>query len=377
MNINNTLSKFFRDTPIVFCRDGKTNERLKADIITFLKVKESNFDSKFQQAIKQSRQLIKCHGKEPLYHHIDELYEVEEANRVLTEKRDKRDHVIHALNTFLLGIYINNKYLGNGVDMFQWKVAALFHDIAYPLEIAQEIIARYFKIISEIKEKLDVETYTATLNLIPKDIDKLTHNKSAFDLIQRRVYEWGLDVNVKKRYDDMIKEDFEKPQKTSENTTKVYKEETITRSKSKSSKDNKLCHGILSSLTVLYLIDLMYQKNNPLRDNRSHNGWKQKNFEKDIVSACSAIFLHNLGDDAFGNIDKTKAQLAYLLKLSDGLQEWDRPKKKMSEGDSPENYDIQGEQNKLIFKVSNQGIKDQIESNIKCLKDNSISIKII
>ena len=34
-----------------------------------------------------------------------------------------------------------------------------------------------------------------------------------------------------------IIEDFEKPPKTSENTTKVYKEETITRSKSKSSID--------------------------------------------------------------------------------------------------------------------------------------------
>ena len=346
MNINNTLSNFFSETPIVFCRDDKTNERLKADIITFLKVKESNFDSKFQQAIKQSRQLIKCHGKEPLYHHIDELYEVEEANRVLTEKRDKRDHVIHALNTFLLGIYINNKYLGKGVDMFQWKVAALFHDIAYPLEIAQEIIERYFKIISEIKEKLDVETYNATLNIIPKNLDKLTHNISAFDLIQQRVYEWGLDVNVKKRYDDMIK-------------------------------DNKLCHGILSSLTVLYLIDLMYQKNNPLRDNKPHKGLEQKNFEKDIVSACSAIFLHNLRDDAFENIDKTKASLAYLLKLSDELQNWDRPTKEMPEGDSPKNYDIQVQQDKLIFNVSNQDRKGEIELGIKCLKDDDIRIQII
>ena len=33
------------------------------------------------------------------------------------------------------------------------------------------------------------------------------------------------------------KEDFEKPQKTSANTTKVYKEESVTWSKSKSSKD--------------------------------------------------------------------------------------------------------------------------------------------
>jgi len=343
ININITLSKFFGETQIDFCRDGKTNEKLKADIITFLKVKESNSDSKFQQAKELTKELIKCHGKEQLYQHIVELYKVEEATRILT---GKRDHVIHALNTFLLGVYINENYLINSVDSFQWKLTALLHDIAYPLVISQKIIERYFEKISTIKEELHVETYNATLNIIPKNLDKLTNNKSAFDLVQRRVYGWGLDVNVKKRYDDMIK-------------------------------DNKLCHGILSSLTVLYLIDLMYQKNNPLRDNRSHNGWKQKNFEKDIVSACSAIFLHNLGDDAFGNIDKTKAQLAYLLKLSDELQNWDRPTEKMPGGDSPKNYDIQVQKNKLIFKVSNQHRKGEIERGIKCLKDNNIIIQII
>lgn len=57
MNINNTLSEFFGEIPIDFCRDDKTNERLKADIITFLKVKEPNFGSKFQQAIKRTKEL--------------------------------------------------------------------------------------------------------------------------------------------------------------------------------------------------------------------------------------------------------------------------------------------------------------------------------
>jgi hypothetical protein len=342
MNINKTLSEFFDEAPIDFCRDDKANKEIKRKIIAFLD--ESKIKSKYQPAMELTKQLIKCHGKKQLYQHIVELYEVEEATMGLT---GKRDHVIHALNTFLLGVYINNLYLPpNSVDIFQWKLTALFHDIAYPLEIAQKIIERYFEKISEIKEELHVETYNATLNIIPQNLDKLTHNKSAFDLIQQRVYEWGLDVNVKKRYDDMIN-------------------------------DNKLCHGILSSLTVLYLIDLMYQKNNPLRDNRSHNGWKQKNFEKDIVSACSAIFLHNLGDDAFGNIDKTKAQLAYLLKLSDELQNWDRPTEKMPGGDSPKNYDIQVQKNKLIFKVSNQHRKGEIERGIKCLKDNNIIIQII
>jgi len=340
MNINNTLSEFFDEAPIDFCRDDKANKEIKRKIIAFLD--ESKIKSKYQPAMELTKQLIKCHGKKQLYQHIVELYEVEEATMGLT---GKRDHVIHALNTFLLGVYINNLYLPpNSVDIFQWKLTALFHDIAYPLEIAQKIIERYFEKISEIKEELHVETYNATLNIIPQNLDKLTHNKSAFDLIQQRVYEWGLDVNVKKRYDDMIN-------------------------------DNKLCHGILSSLTVLYLIDLMYQKNNPLRDNKSHNGWEQKKFEKDIVSACSAIFIHNLGDDAFKNIDKTKASLAYLLKLCDELQNWNRPKKKMPKGDSPENYDVDICNDKLYFKTKSEDSKNRISKNIACLNDESVKIE--
>ena len=328
MNINNTLSNFFSETPIDFCRDDGDNAKIKTEITTFLK--ESNVDSKSHQAIELTRRLIKYHGKEPLYQHIAELSKVEKATRVLTEKRD---HVIHTLNTFLLGVYISEKYLSKPVDSFQWKLTALFHDIAYPLEIAQKIIERYFKIISEIKEKLDVETYNATLNIIPKDLDKLTYNKSAFDLIQRRVYEWGLDVKVKKRYDDMIK-------------------------------DNKLCHGILSSLTVLYLIDLIYQKNNPLRDNRQHDGWEQKNFEKDIVPACSAIYIHNLPNRCFADakIDRSKAPVAFLLKLSDCLQEWERPSLTNQKGFSAAQFDIKIDNDQLIFHAD---ISDDEKKKIK------------
>lgn len=336
MNINNTLSKFFSETPIIFCRDDKANKEIKREIIAFLD--ESKIESKYQPAKELTKELVKPHNKKPLYQHIVELYKVEKATMVLT---GKRDHVIHALNTFLLGVYINSKYLGNKVDMFQWELTALFHDIAYPLEIAQEIIERYFKEVEDIKNKLHIESFTPTMNIVPKNFEKLTNNKTAFDYIQTKIDEWGLKVDVEKKYSEM-------------------------------SSSNIICHGMISALSVLYLIDLMYQKHNPERRYNSSD-WGQEYFETDVVSACSTIFLHNLSDDAFEKINKIKAPLPYLLKLSDELQNWDR----MQEGDSPENYDIQVQQNQLIFKVSNQDTKDEIEDNIKCLKDNNIIIQII
>jgi len=42
---------------------------------------------------------------------------------------------------------------------------------------------------------------------------------------------------MKKAIEEKIKEDFEKPPKRSENTTKVYKKENVTRGKSKSLKE--------------------------------------------------------------------------------------------------------------------------------------------
>ena len=335
MNINNTLSEFFSETPIVFCRDdNNANKKVKTKIITFLK--ESNFDSKFQQAITLTKELVKPHNKDPLYQHIVELYKVEKATRSLTKKRD---HVIHALNTFLLGIYINSKYLGNKVDMFQWKLTALFHDIAYPLYISQMIIEKYFETVEGIKNNLGIASSNPTMNIVPNNFEKLTNNKTAFDYIQNRIDKWGLKVDVEKKYSEM-------------------------------SSSNIICHGMISALTVLYLIDLMYQKNNSERKYNDSN-WSQEYFETDVVSACSAIFLHNLRDDAFENIDKTKASLAYLLKLSDELQNWDR----MQEGDSPENYDVDICNDKLYFKTKSEDSKNRISKKIACLNDESVKIE--
>lgn len=336
MRINQTLKEFFKKE----CPNKLSD--YKREIIEFI---DSNINDKYDLAPNLIKNLVELHSKQDLVKQIVELYAVESATMKLT---NKRNHVIHAVNTFLLGIYINHKFLNNQVDLFQWKLSSLFHDIAYPLEISQKIINRYFEQVSIIKNNLGIENYNPTINLVPQNIDKLTNNVSAFDLLQQRVYEWDINVNIKKRYDDMI------------NT-------------------NKLCHGIISSLTVLFLIDLMYQKNNPQRKNENievdGSNWNQENFIRDIVSSCSAIYFHNLHPDSFFKNCKNKSKLAYLLKLSDELQNWDR--EKMPKGDSPENYDIQVQQNQLIFKVSNHDRKDKIESGIKCLNDADISIQII
>ena len=118
---------------------------------------------------------------------------------------------------------------------------------------------------------------------------------------------------------------------------------------------------------------MLYQKHNPLRgyDYKKHNGWSQSYFENDVVSACSAIFIHNLPDHCFNNkkIDPAKAPVAYLLKLSDCLQDWERPSKDNRTGFLANSYDLKIEKDRIIFTAPKERvakIRKEILSSIHC-----------
>jgi len=123
--------------------------------------------------------------------------------------------------------------------------------------------------------------------------------------------------------------------------------------------DGKVCHGIISAIAVLYVIDMLYEKFNPNRlfeDTFGHDtniNWNQHYFVNDVVSSCAAIFLHNLRNDRFENtkIDPYKAPLAFLLKLSDVMQDWDRPSLLDIKGYNVENFNIEVVDGNLHFKV--------------------------
>lgn len=119
---------------------------------------------------------------------------------------------------------------------------------------------------------------------------------------------------------------------------------------------------MISALVLLYVIDLMYQKNNPRREYKdiySHRdggrriNFNQENFEQKIAPACAAVYIHNLPDKCFSKakIDRSKAPVAFLLKLSDCLQEWERPSYKDHEGLSAERFDIKIENENLVFQA--------------------------
>lgn len=272
--------------------------------------------------------VLAAHGKERLLRYLAELARVEHGIRELEPW--VRDHVVHAVLSFLLGAFINERFLSNShaVDRFQWKIAGLLHDVAYPVQIANDILGPFQDTINAITRDLGVAGDEVRFLVVPENLEKLTNGVSALSLIQDRLEDWNLSIDVNALYRQMI----------------VLGE---------------VCHGMISGLAVLLVIDRMYQKFNPAREYRdiyevgSKINWHQACFEEDIVSACSAIFVHNLDASHFAGakIDRESAPLAFLLKLSDSLQDWERPSLHDPDGIPATRYEIEVGDGWMLFRA--------------------------
>jgi hypothetical protein len=317
------LRNFFRLTPAIF-RKGKMYEKRQTD------------------AIKLIKMMLSKNDKESLTPHIVRLSEIEKSIKELEPW--SRDHVVHALNTFLLGIYISKEFLtprfARDINSFPWKICGLLHDIGYPLQIgAQSLINPFFKTINDLKHEAGSNRPDISVNMNFANLTTLCNNQNSFRLIQACITDWGLQIDAHDEFQRMIA-------------------------------GNKICHGIMSALTVLYVIDFLYDLYNPERINGYFPGpnnstFDQYFFDYEVVPACAAIYIHNLPARCFNvqKIDPIQAPLAYLLKLSDTLQEWERPFKDNLWGLNAKHFKVNVENGCLNF------FTDLIESKDRILRD--------
>lgn len=312
----------------------------------FLKTPEP-FLKRQENAINLLKDIMEEHRKECFFKYLTELARVEYGSRELAPQH--RDHIVHAMLSFILGIYISEKFLKPSdikIEPFQWKLASLFHDIGYPIQVASNYLLKPFgDNINKIMESLGVENKNLHFKIAVDGFENLTNDKNSFDLIDKRIDEWDIDIHSKEVYNRMLE-------------------------------SGKIDHGIISSLTLLNVIDLIYQKYNPERKYsdviKNDVNFNQKFFEHDVVSACSAIFIHNLNSEDFPTkIDRSKAPIAFLLRLSDCLQEWERPSSQNPTGFSSKQFDIEinnGNLN-LYASISNTKkveIREEISSSLIC-----------
>lgn len=315
-----------------------------------------DFLKRQNEAIHIIEGVMTLHGKKDLLQQVSELARVEYGIRELEPW--VRDHVVHALLSFILGIHINENFIRYSavqpVDNFQWELAGMFHDIGYPVEIAKDIMKPFADKINEIKRNLEDTGPDIRFKVVPVGLENLKNNFNSFDIIQERLWSWGLDVDARKAYEESV---------ASANVD----------------------HGIISSLSILYLIDMMYQKYNPKREfknvwtDRGKINFNQRYFEEDVVSACTAIYIHNLPKEYFihGKIDRRKTPLAFLLKLSDCLQEWERPSKENQTGFLANKFGIEISKTKLIFHadIPDDKKKKIIDDISSCLVASDVEIR--
>ncbi len=253
----------------------------------------------------------------------------------------QRDHFIHSVNVFILGlaIYSQNKnyrvafaeyislspyenyykidnILSHEEFLYRWGVASLFHDIGYPVEIIGKQLNQFMnegvKSISSAYNAntaidfKDFNEFNTIIKIDPNFADEFTS-----------VYEEAKFLNLFKPTDIMahkISTDF-----AGVDVNKVAKhlDNFVIAMGNKGFID----HGFFSSILVLnsygYLIQ-KYSKNHEF-------------FFYPIVDSATAILLHNyykkvLQDDLYNlpALNPRHSPIAYLLILCDELQEWNR-----------------------------------------------------
>lgn len=219
----------------------------------------------------------------------------------------QRDHYVHSVNVFILGLctysgsdrfkecyrrnHPQSAFRSTEEDfLYTWGLAALFHDIGYPVEIAYNLIRRFLKVaccnpdseIAPIPEFRALGDLTKSpgldsLSLLSEKLSK------SLNLDEDEVY------RVLKGYEESMK------------TT------------------GRVDHGFFSAMMVIKWMSPFISKdgNEAVLDS--------------VVESADAILLHNFFNHTFSRepyslkpLSPSDDPMAFLLILCDELQEWNR-----------------------------------------------------
>ncbi|MFO7611988.1 MAG: RyR domain-containing protein [Clostridia bacterium] len=269
---------------------------------------------------------------------LDIMRNYEEKASTLIDRQ--RDHYIHSVNVFLLGLAIysqnsafrtvfdNNiekadgqvKFYGTMAEefFFRWGFAALFHDIGYPVEIISNQIKKFIAFVegAGFKSRPSARPYISYFDF--SRINSIENfNESGF-ACPRYIKEAGKNQSVQlSKPTDLL----------AANLSAAF---GIDYARIKNSLDDFLLtmqrndfvdHGFYSALIVLKWYGEMFQK----------TGEASCLFLNHILDSAAAIFIHN----AYANMlmkepynlppmEPDMHPLGFLLVLCDEAQEWNR-----------------------------------------------------
>ena len=373
------VQDFFKD--LVLYDDYHNNhsykDLLEASVIQFLEFESKytayevyeNFFMIYQIEEDQSKidnaKSTKVSQSNALLDLVNVLKDYEENTGDLIEKQ--RDHFIHSVNVFVLGLAIyskNSRYrrifkeyvmespyekyyrtadgdFSNEEFLFRWGIAALFHDIGYPVEIIRKQLAKFINDSSKsFSPNYRVDTAIDFKNF--NEFNSIVKLDPNFPVIYRQDYKETNFIDVYKPTDIMAHQIFKDlflPENVDafDNFDKygkyLYK---LVKNLDKyivfMGKKDYIDHGFFSAIFVLNSVGALMQ--------RSYSGYgdmkKYSYFFYPVLNSATSILLHTyykkmLNKDKskinkfnIGPIDASQNPVAFLLIFCDELQEWNR-----------------------------------------------------
>lgn len=212
-----------------------------------------------------------------------------------------RDHLSHTVRNVLFTNYLLEKYrpVNNSILRTQLIIAAIFHDIAYPIEklkkVANKIVSSSFQELLSSKGNIEIE------------LDKPDDLLELLDFVRLTLLE--LEKRTKETSD---KKEIQRLEITTKKVVHIYKEIICKAIAGKGLFDAS--HSISS--VVLFLLPIVkYWKNSKM--------YQEMNLDK-ISDICLAMTYHDR-DNLIENVTDFPVPLILrIMRISDELQEWDR-----------------------------------------------------
>jgi len=267
---------------------------------------------------------------------LDVLLSYEERASTLIDKQ--RDHYVHSVNVFILGLcfysqnpkfraafdavnldksYYPFSYDTKGEEFFyRWGIAALFHDVGYPVEIIGKQINKFISFATEVDRQGQVKTHLEfdnfeEFNTIAEILPKQDFIKSYYDNHPSCAYVDLLKPN------DLLAHKLHLSLGVDLKTINA----ALNRFPEIMAENGFIDHGYYSAIIVLRWYGFLIQSCN----------YKPEYFYYPILDSASAILLHNYYKNVLLKAPFSKEPLspqehpiAYLLILCDELQEWNR-----------------------------------------------------
>ncbi len=280
---------------------------------------------------------ITLEGKSnPFIDLLDVLLSYEERASTLIDKQ--RDHYIHSVNVFILGlsIYTQNENFRDAFDavnmdknnypfsydtkheefFYRWGIAALFHDVGYPVEIIGKQINKFINYATEVDSNVRIKTHLEfdnfeELNAIAEVLPRVEFTKCYYDKFPSSAH---LDLL---KPIDLLAHKLHLSLRIDLKTIKTALDRFI----EVMAKNGFIDHGFYSAIIVLRWYGFLIQNCN----------YKPDYFYFPILDSASAILLHNYYKNVIlkppfdkGSLSPREHPIAYLLILCDELQEWNR-----------------------------------------------------